>query len=405
MEQENLQPLSGFRDYQLGAKDTVTQVLREVFYSFNYQALETPIIERQSILLDKFGGEAEKLLYLFEDNGGRKVGLRYDLTVPLARFVAANRGKLTMPWRRFEIGPVFRAERPQAGRYRQFTQGDIDIVGAATGAELEILEIIKAVGERLDLKFRILINDRRLVDRAMEDLGIGEGRKKVLIALDKRDKYEDGDEGLKKALSELGLSKEQLDKVSQFFLSQSAQLTNFDQEIAKDLQELIDRAKDLGIEVEFRPSMVRGLDYYTSTIIEVEVEDKAGQSVGGGGRYDNLIESLTGDRVPAVGFSFGVDRLASLLEQRPVERTALLVFAGAESSRAQVREWVAELRAAGRVVEIFACSDDLSAALKYADRSQMAKVAIVEADTWRSGSVRVKYMQTGEQVLVSRDEV
>src|SRR5579872_2819765 len=164
MDRELLNPLSGFRDYNKPNKDLVISKLRSVFVRFGYQFLETPALERQEILLGKFGEEAQKLIYLFEDNGLRKVGLRYDLTVPLSRFVAANYTTLPLPFKRFEIGVVWRAERPQKGRYRQFTQADVDIVGdeGSLSSEKELLEVISLAGKELRLDLTCQINDRAL---------------------------------------------------------------------------------------------------------------------------------------------------------------------------------------------------------------------------------------------------
>jgi histidyl-tRNA synthetase len=316
MNKEFLAPLSGFRDLVDPNKGRLEAALRGIFGRFGYQPLETPTLERQEILLNKFGSEAEKLLYVFEDNGGRKVGLRYDLTVPLARYVACNFNELAWPYKRFEIGTVWRADRAQKGRYRQFTQADIDIVGSdALGAEQELLEILRQVQEAAapSLKGLVcLINDRRLVAALLEKLQLTERAADILRLLDKQDKLTEQQFGAE--LTKLGLSDVQLGKLRALFLTDAdealATITDLlgDTEALQSLQQLIAYGKELGLTMVFAPNMVRGLDYYTGTIIECRLPNYP-SSVIGGGRYDSLVESLNGQKLPAVGISFGIDRL------------------------------------------------------------------------------------------------
>ncbi|MBI4948152.1 ATP phosphoribosyltransferase regulatory subunit, partial [Candidatus Berkelbacteria bacterium] len=315
MANDQFLPLSGFRDNTNVTKERVATVLRETFLSYGYQYLETPALERQEILLGKMGDEAQKLLYLFEDNGERKVGLRYDLTVPLSRFVASNLGELTLPYKRYEIGSVWRAERPQKGRYRQFTQADIDVIGAnGNGAEKEFLEIIGVVATKLELDLTVLLNDRRIVKELLVELKIEDDQQtKLLQLLDKQDKI--SGEEMEKGLQDTGLSDVQRGQIKDLFLTEP-ELKNIEEivgtEVTANLKELIAFAKSIKLNVKFAPNMVRGLDYYTGTIIEAVVPDGAG-SVIGGGAYDSLIENLTGKKVNGIGISFGVDRIADYI--------------------------------------------------------------------------------------------
>ena len=216
MNKELLQSLSGFRDQLEPSKSAILDQLKKIFQSYGYQELETPVIEKQEILLGNYGDEAQKLLYLFKDNGQRQVGLRYDLTVPLSRYVAGNYQELALPFKRFEIGPVFRAEKPQAGRFRQFTQADIDIVGSE-GGEREILEIVAAVEEAFNLKLTCLINDRQIIAAVFRELKIPlEIQARLLRLLDKKDKIKP--ERLGKELGDLGLTAVQKKAVNGLFL-------------------------------------------------------------------------------------------------------------------------------------------------------------------------------------------
>ena len=305
--EQRIQPrtLKGFNDYlpEIALRrQIVKERLRHVFERWGYQPLETPSLEYADVLLGRYGAEAEKLVYRFQDNGGRDVALRYDQTVPFARVVAQYGEKLPRPFRRYEMGRVWRGENTSRGREREFTQCDLDVAGAAgTVADAETLVIASegyhAIGfERI----KIQVNDRTLFD----SLGI---TPEEIIIIDKLDKI--GAEGVVKELMAKGLREEEpaTDLLSRL---QSA-------EPPTRLQEVMKIAADLGMpegDLVFDPTLARGLEYYTSTVFEVRSPDYTAGSIGGGGRYDGLIRRFTGRDVPAVGFSFGLERVIEALE-------------------------------------------------------------------------------------------
>lgn len=402
MDKTSFQPLAGFRDLVSPTKRWVLERLEKIFQLYGYQPLETPALERQEILLGKLGSEAQKQLYLFTDNGQRQVGLRYDLTVPLARYVAANYQSLILPFKRYEIGPVWRAEKPQRGRYRQFTQADIDIVGSSSlGAETEILQIIKAVECELGLVFRCLINDRKIVGAVLAKLAVSQSKwKETLIILDKREKVKE--EKTLVALQKLGLNADQRGKMAKIFFSQGdlalaavRNLIGSRPELDR-LENLIHQAKKLRLMVVFDPAMVRGLDYYTGTIIEGVTKDD-GNSVLGGGRYDSLVESLIGRKIPAVGLSFGVDRLADLLAAKS-ERGLMIV--NLPEIEEELIDWANKLRSQGKAVELYLDSAvELGKQLRYADKQGYREVILPLRENWENGEVIVKNLASGEQVV------
>ncbi len=270
-----------------------------VLEKYGFSPIETPTIEFAETLLGKYG-EDEKLIYKFEDMGGRKLALRYDLTVPLARFIANNLGLLTPTFSRYQIGQVFRGDNPQKGRKREFTQFDFDTVGSTDTAE-DVKVIAGAIeGARtVGLSNAILqINDRELFDK----IGFS---KEAIIAIDKIDKI--GKDAVIKLLKETDL--DQTEKM--FAKLEKAEKT---ERLAKIFNELKDKGFKENEDFIFNPFLARGLNYYTSTIFELKLDKTpGGLSIGGGGRYDNLIGMFAGRDIPAVGFSFGIDRIIDLI--------------------------------------------------------------------------------------------
>lgn len=408
MDNQQLQPLSGFRDLVGSAKYEIIARLREVFESFGFIPMDTPAIERQEILLNKYGEDGQKQLYLFDDNGHRPVGLRFDLTVPLARYVAANRQVLNFPFKRYEIGSSWRAEKAQAGRLRQFTQADVDIVGVATlGAERELLEIIAAAQE-LIAEFSVMLNDRRLVAAIFDELKIAaSSRTKVLRILDKKEKI--SPDALSAELLSAGLTANQLRQLQAVFLDEKPSLEAAKKlvgdQVTANLQELLDYAKSIGLEASYAPSMVRGLDYYTGTIFEATVKDAEINvgSVIGGGRYDSLVEDLTGEKIPAVGISFGVDRLVDVTTE--FIREGEMFLALLPETESETRAWARTLRSAGRLVEVFPdAGTPLGKQIKYADKKGYAEVFLPMVDEWQRGEVVIKDLASGQQETTKRHE-
>lgn len=408
MNKEVLQPLSGFRDYSGPTKDWLIGGLRKIFIQYGYQPLETPAIERQELLLKDYGEEAQKLLYLFEDNGKRKVGLRYDLTLPLARFYAANFQTLPAPYKRFEIGPVWRAERAQKGRLRQFTQADVDIVGApGLSAEKEILSIIAAAERATELKLQVQLNDRTVVAAVFDKLKITQSsRQKLLQSLDKKDKI--SAEELSNELMKLGVTDVQLRQIKSLFLETETleEITQLiGSEATAQVFELMEAAKRIGLTAEFVPSMVRGLDYYTGTIIECRV-DGYPSSVAGGGRYDSLVEGLIGQKVPAVGVSFGVDRLVDIIDQQSQENQSTTFIARLPETTEELNPWVRELRAAGMNVEVYLDQTvELGKQIKYADKRGYKEMLIPLEEDWKQGKIVRKNLESGSQESVDRESI
>jgi len=292
---QNIQTLKGFRDFlptEARRRTYVIDTLKKVFESYGFEPLETPVLEYEEILMGKYGDEGDKLMYKFTDNGDRRVAMRYDQTVPLARVVAQYGEILPSPFKRYQVSNVFRGENTQKGRFREFLQCDIDITGVNSAqADSEILKVAIASMERLGFKnFKILINDRA----TFKDIP-----KEAIIIIDKLKKI--GEDGVK-----LELKSKEIDETILDTVRNSKETPR----ISDVLQEVNDPR------VIFEPTLARGLDYYTGIIIEVEIEGYDAGSVGGGGRYDNLIGMFSGSSVPAVGFAFGFDRLMEALDSQ-----------------------------------------------------------------------------------------
>ena len=284
----------GFRDISPDLAQKRRQVINtmvSVLENYGFGPIETPTIEFAETLKGKYG-EEERLIYEFADRGGRQLALRYDLTVPLARYVATYNPQL--PFRRYQIGQVFRGENPQRGRYREFTQVDFDTVGTNDLSEdAKIIACALIIVDRLGLKNRILfINDRQIFTGI--DL-------KYVIAVDKLEKI--GKEGVTKELQEKGLSASDAENLLRKIENSTETPT------IKEIYRHLPKFLPSGLTIEFRPTLARGLNYYTGAIFELIVQGSGGGSIGAGGRYDNLIGMFSKQQIPAVGFSFGLDRL------------------------------------------------------------------------------------------------
>lgn len=336
MEKSHLKALSGYRDIgpeQAKKRREILEILTGIFSRFDFQPLETPTIERGQVLERKYGGEADKLIQKFKDKGGRDVALRYDLTVPLARYLASH--QTVLPFKRYQIGQVFRAEKPQAGRYREFTQCDFDTVGAPLGlAEVELLNLIILAFEELMIPINIKINDRAILNEVLKVIGTPlKKHPKILQVLDKREKI--GSKKTAVELEKIGLLDDQIES-----LIELAKLEDSDSAMAKvkallgknspASQALLSTLKLIrqispDCPVVFDFGLARGFDYYTGLIIEVfSSKSPAFGSLGAGGRYDNLISQYVGRDLPAIGFSFGLDRIEQLFETK-TERPRVLI--------------------------------------------------------------------------------
>ena len=409
MDTQLIQTLKGFRDFlpeEKKARQFVATKITEIFERFGFEPLETPTLEYASLLLGKYGAEADKLVYTFKDAGERKIGLRYDQTVPTARVLAQYQSELPKYFRRYQIQNVYRAEKPQKGRYREFTQCDIDIFGSTSPlADAEILactyQAFKNVGYQ---NIIIKINDRKtLLDTlsrfATEQVGVFS----IIQSIDKLDKVTSEkvlEELVAKGLAQ-EIAKQALEAISQ------AQPT-------ESLQSIISMAENLGIPkeaIKFSSVLARGLDYYTGMIFEIVLPDYQLGSFAGGGRYDNLIEQLGGRSIPAVGVAFGFDRMVEaakelnlLLKNQSMAQVLVTVF-NEELSFASA-QIATQLRTAGINVELFPnSSDDVGKQFKYASRIQVPYVVVIGPEEKENKVIQLKNMQTGEQQKLSIEQV
>jgi histidyl-tRNA synthetase len=390
------QTLKGFRDFlpqDARKRQYVVNKLKSVFESFGFEPLETPALEYEEILAGKYGDEGEKLMYRFEDNGKRRVAMRYDQTVPLARVVAQYQNELPIPLKRYQIQNVWRAENTQKGRYREFLQCDIDTVGIASiASDAEILALVSQSLTTLGFQdFRILINDRSV---------FGSLPTEAIITIDKLKKI--GEENVIKELETRGFSENDLQLV------QNAQLPD-------SLKQIIETAKQMGVDeskVVFEPTLARGLDYYTGLIIEVEIPQYPVGSVGGGGRYDKLLGLFMSKQVPAVGFAFGFDRTIEAmteLELFPKELNAtatVLVTMFDESSARSSMSAATALRKNGIPTEIWLDENaKMDKQLKYANQKNIPYIIVIGPEEMTKKVVTLKNMQTREQKQMSIDDV
>lgn len=409
MDKVKLQTLKGFRDFlpvEARKRQYVINKIRETFDLFGFEPLETPSLEYQEVLLGKYGEEADKLLYTFEDKGGRRVALRYDQTVPTARVIANYQNELTPPWRRYQIQNVWRAEKPQKGRFREFLMCDVDIYGTKSPtADAEIIAVsYHALKELGFTKFKFLINDRVNLFNLMNSAEIPKENQlsaiQTLDKLDKKSQKEVIDE-----LSEKGLTDEKINKI----------FDELDKSVpTSELENVIRTSFSLGVDkksIEFEPSLARGLDYYTGTIFETVIDGYSAGSVAGGGRYDELIEKLSGVSVPAVGLAFGFDRVVEAMEQfnlfpKKFGRTEVLVtIFGTEQSRMSALV-AATLREDGISTELF--PDDktkLDKQLKYANKKEIKYAVIIGPSEVKKDEVQLKNLDSGKQESVKLSEL
>ncbi len=332
-------PTKGMRDMlpkDMVLREYVLKVMKEVYAKFGFELIQTPVVEHIENLTSKQGGENEKLIFKIMKRGEKlnegdmsdldslvDSGLRYDLTVPLARFYANNLPQLSTPFRAFQVGNVYRAERSQKGRFREFMQCDLDILGEKTNlAEIELITVVITFLSALQFKnFTIRINDRRILTKMVEYVGFKEELlDSILIALDKLDKI--GVEGVTSELLTLGLEEEKVKKYLDFFTKDTSSVKDFcasfhmDESVVSNLETIMETVqKNVDATLKFDPTLVRGMGYYTGPIFEIMVEEEA-FAIGGGGRYDKMIEKYTNQPTPACGFSVGFERLLLLLEER-----------------------------------------------------------------------------------------
>ena len=438
----------GTRDFspvEMARRNYIFDTIRNVFRLFGYRSIETPAMENLSTLMGKYGEEGDKLLFKILNSGDFlkgadkalidagdcvhltsqlcEKGLRYDLTVPFARYVVQHRNELQFPFKRFQIQPVWRADRPQKGRYREFYQCDADVVGSDSLInEIELLEMVDEVFARLGIRIVIKLNNRKVLAGIAELIGVPDKMVDITVAIDKLDKI--GIEAVNAELAERGLDEESIKALQPILaidgsiaerLAKLSELLSDSEIGAKGVEELsyiIDGVEKLGLraELELDVSLARGLNYYTGAIIEVKAKDVAIGSITGGGRYDNLTGVFGMPGVSGVGISFGADRIYDVLnalDLYPAEaQTGTKVLfvnlgqAEADASMAMVKQF----RANGISSEIYPDASKMKKQMGYANDLAIPYVAIVGETELAAGKLTLKDMTSGEQFNITLDE-
>ncbi len=422
----------GTRDFgqlEMARRNYIFDTIKSVFALYGFQQIETPAMENLSTLMGKYGEEGDKLLFRIQNSGEKAAlapekGLRYDLTVPFARYVVQHREEISFPFKRFQIQPVWRADRPQKGRYREFYQCDVDVIGSnSLVGELELIQIVEEVYRRLGIRVCLHINNRKILAGIAEVIGAPDKMIDITVAIDKLDKI--GVEAVNAELRERGLTEEQV-KALQPILNLSGstadKLTSLNTILAssetglkgvKEMEEIFDMVEATGVQlnIELDLCLARGLNYYTGAIFEVKAIDAQIGSITGGGRYDNLTGIFGLPDVSGVGISFGADRIYDVLTElelfpKTLQSSTQILFAtfGAEELTYALR-WAKALRAEGVTVEVYPEPAKMKKQMSYADAKQIPFVAIVGGDEMAQNKVMLKNMSTGAQQLVELSEL
>ena len=437
----------GTRDFspiEMSKRNYIFNTIKEVYALYGFRQIETPAMETLQTLMGKYGEEGDKLLFkilnsgnflskvseeeLHENNAPRvasklcEKGLRYDLTVPFARYVVMHRDELQMPFKRYQIQPVWRADRPQKGRYREFYQCDADIVGSNSLLnEVELMQIIDTVFSRFGVRVVIKINNRKILSGIAEIIGEPDKIIDITVAIDKLDKI--GLDAVNKELAEVGISAEAIDKLQPII-----SLTGFNEDKLQTIADvlttseigmeginetrfILDTLKRCGLknEIELDLTLARGLNYYTGAIFEVKALDVQIGSITGGGRYDNLTGIFGMPGLSGVGISFGADRIFDVLNQldlypkEAVDSTRLLFINFGEKETEYCLPIAAMARNAGISAEIYPDTVKMKKQMAYANAKQIPFVAIIGENEMADGKVMLKDMQTGEQRLITAE--
>lgn len=439
----------GTRDFspeEMAKRNYIFNTIREVYHLYGFQQIETPAMENLSTLMGKYGEEGDKLLFkilnsgdcfsgisceeLLEKNPVKfaakacEKGLRYDLTVPFARFVVQHRNEISFPFKRYQIQPVWRADRPQKGRYREFYQCDGDVVGSDSLInEVELIQIMDEVFHRFGIRVCIKMNNRKILSGIAEILGAADKIVDITVAIDKLDKI--GLEKVNEELREKGLSEEAINKLQPVIMlsgTSREKIASLKNVLAAsetglkgiaEMEFILDRIEKLALraELELDLTLARGLNYYTGAIFEVKALDVQIGSITGGGRYDNLTGVFGMEGVSGVGISFGADRIFDVLNQLDLypkdalQTTQLLFVNFGEKEEAYLLPLVAQVRAAGIRTELYPESAKMKKQMGYADTKKIPYVAIVGETEMAEGKINVKNMITGEQQLLTVDEL
>ena len=418
----------GTRDFspvEMARRNYIFQTIRSVFSLFGFEQIETPAMEQMSSLMGKYGEEGDKLLFRIQNSGEKaseapEKGLRYDLTVPFARYVVQHREELQFPFRRYQIQPVWRADRPQKGRYREFYQCDVDVIGTDSLVnELELIQIIEEVYRRFGIRVCLKLNNRKILAGIAERIGEPDKLVDITVAIDKLDKI--GLEKVNEEMRERGLSEQAVEKLQPILalsgsneekLVEMAELLSVSETGTKGIEEMREvlrlcNVAGVKLPIELDLTLARGLNYYTGCIFEVKAMDVQIGSITGGGRYDNLTGSFGLPGVSGVGVSFGADRIYDVLTElnaypATMADTTQLLFAtfGDEELGMAIR-WAAELRKAGINTEVYPSPTKMKKQMAYADGKKIPYVAIIGGDELAAKSVMLKNMMTGEQQQVA----
>lgn len=439
----------GTRDFspiEMAKRNYIFNTIKEVFLLYGFQQIETPAMENLSTLMGKYGEEGDKLLFKMLNSGDylknapaemleqhdyihlipkiSEKGLRYDLTVPFARYVVMHRNDIQFPFKRYQIQPVWRADRPQKGRYREFYQCDADVVGSdSLMNEIELVGMIDEVFKRFGINVIIKINNRKVLSGIAEVIGAPDKIVDITVAIDKIDKI--GLENVNAELLEKGLSQDAVDALQPLLTlsgSNEEKLATLSTLLAssevgmKGVEELryvltnSEAQQPKGI-VELDVSLARGLNYYTGTIIEVKAKDVTIGSITGGGRYDNLTGVFGMPGTSGVGISFGADRIYDVLNtlelypKDTLASTKVLFVNFGEKEGAQSLQYVMKLRANGIPAEIYPDSTKMKKQMSYANDKNVVYVAMVGETEMANGTIALKCMETGEQENLTIDEV
>ena len=439
----------GTRDFspmEMAKRNYIFDTIKQVYQLYGFQQIETPAMETLGTLMGKYGEEGDKLLFKVLNSGDylNKVsdeelqernalhlaaklcekGLRYDLTVPFARYVVMHREELQLPFKRYQMQPVWRADRPQKGRYREFWQFDGDIVGSDSLLnEVELMQIVDTVFSRFGVRVQIKINNRKILTGIAEVIGAAEKIVDITVAIDKLDKI--GLDNVNQELREDGLSEEQIEKLQPIIslegtndekLNTIAEVLTSSEIGLKGVEEtrfILDTLKTLGLknEIQLDLTLARGLNYYTGAIFEVKALDVQIGSITGGGRYDNLTGIFGMPGISGVGISFGVDRIFDVLNaldcypKDAVNGTQLLFINFGEKETAYCLPFVTKAREAGIRTEIFPDSSKMKKQMSYANAKQIPFVALAGENEMVAGKLTLKNMESGEQQLVSIEEL
>lgn len=420
----------GTRDFssiEMAKRNYIFDTIKSVYQVFGYQQIETPSMEQLSTLMGKYGEEGDKLLFRIQNSGEKATlspekGLRYDLTVPFARFVVMHRNEIQFPFKRYQIQPVWRADRPQKGRYREFYQCDADVVGSDSLLnEVELMQIVDTVFKKFGIRVEIKLNNRKILTGIAEIIGEADKIVDITVAIDKLDKI--GLDNVKIELLERGLNNEQISKIEPILTlsgSNDEKLAIMrellkDSEIGQkgidELQFILHKLAFTDCQLTIDLSLARGLNYYTGAIFEVKALDVEIGSITGGGRYDNLTGVFGMPGISGVGISFGADRIFDVLNQldlypkETITGTQILFINFGEKETDYCLPIISKLRKQGISCEIYPDNVKMKKQMAYANAKQIPFVALAGENEIAQNKVMLKNMTTGEQNLVNLDEI